>query len=526
MKKRNLLSMALASLALTSASAAEYSIIKDGELAEGIELIAHEGAGDKIEFGKECPGGGTAALYTTEVTYSNVRFYAKDKALDLDNTWVVEVEYYYDEFNEDGNPNVPDDYLSEKWTLLSFGIAEDTVGGVFSPQVETKLDAKFEGTTFRGNMGKVNKDSAYIFTRADKFTNGAKFFTFSFCDQMKDSKAPVRGQQLYIKNLKVVSDGYKPFYAENFVFSGAQIWNNYTYVEKYYINNETLEFEELNTDGGKKNANWVGCIAMSSDAIDFDLASVNLRRLWEPNGTDASLKYYDPELTLALNVLKANPNSTYINNIPVEAIAGKDITIDFLSKWQADAKDETMDEETDPALRALPISVIFDGKVTEAISAVAEGALIEGQWTAYSHKVTIPQGTKVMTIKFASNENFSYCVDNLFLTVADGSYKLSNFAEDAQDPTDVVPGAIEKVVLEDHVASIANDANASAYFDGDNFIVKADEEIASISIIDMAGKTASVNGGEFNVSGFNKGIYVFVAKTVNGASISGKIIIE
>lgn len=532
MKKRNLLTMALAGLTLSSVSAAEFPIIEDGKLAGGIELIEHEGAGDQIEFGVTCPGGGSAALYTTAAKYSNVRFYAKDKALDLGANWIVEVEYYYDEKNEDGKDNVPEEYLASKWNIITFGVAEDTVGGVFSPQVEADIDGKFEGNVFRGNAGKVCKDSAYIFTRADKFLNGAKLLTFSFCDQITTPEglediSEYRGQQLYIKNLKVVSNGNKPFYAENFQCDGATAWTEaHAGFEKYILDTKggTNEISITTAATKKQNSAWKGGLALTSDNNGTKKQShCGLFRSYEANGVDGSLKYYDTEILHALAMPKANVSSSYIWGIPVEAIAGKDITIDFISKWKANETAEGLTAETEDALRKLPVYVIFDGKIDEAIDL---DYLINGMWSAYSKTITIPAGTKTMSIKFAPNDNFSYLVDNLFLTVADGSYKLGNFAEDALDPTDVVPGAVEKVVLLDHVASIANDANASAYFDGDNFIVKADEEIASISIIDMAGKTASVNGGEFNVSGFNKGIYVFVAKTVNGVSISGKIIIE
>lgn len=526
MKKRNLLTMALASLTLSSVSAAEaeFPIIKDGKLADGIEVIEHVDAGDKIEFDKECPAGGAAALYTTEAVYSNVRFYAKEKPLNLDETWIVEVEYYYDEKNDDGNYNIPDVYYDEKWNLLTFGIAEDTLGGVYGPQVETDIDAKFEGQVFRGNAGKVCKDSAYIFSRPDKFTKGARLLTFSFCDQMKAGGDQTRGQQLYIKNLRVVSNGHKPFYAEKFSYSGLEAWTeSFSKIENYIVDEKDGTYKvALATSGTKQiNANWVGGIALTSGNSGSKVQShCGVARSYEDNGTDASLKYYDSEILHALAVAKANVSSSYIWGIPVEEIAGKDITIDFISKWKAKEKEEGFTAETEDALRKLPVYVIFDEKIDEAIDL---DYLINGMWSAYSKTITIPAGTKTMSIKFAPNDNFSYLIDNLFLTVADGSYKLDNFAEDALDPTDVVPNNLVLI----HVASIASDdANASAYFDGDNFIVKADEEIASISIIDMAGKTASVNGGEFNVSGFNKGIYVFVAKTVNGVSISGKIIIE
>jgi hypothetical protein len=324
--------------------------------------------------------------------------------------------------------------------------------------------------------------------------------------------------------LKVVSDGRKPFYAENFQCDGATAWTEaHAAFENYILDTKggTNEISLTSAATKKQNLAWKGCLALTSDNEGTKKQShCGLFRSFEANGVDGSLKYYDTEILHALAMPKANVSSSYIWDIPVENIAGKDITIDFISKWKANETAEGLTAETEDALRKLPVYVIFDGKMNEAIDL---DYLINGMWSAYSKTITIPAGTKSMAIKFAPNDNFSYLIDNLFLTVEeDTPYIFNKFVNTTLDATDVRPEEVDT-----HVASIASDdANASAYFDGDNFIVKADEEIASISIIDMAGKTASVNGGEFNVSGFNKGIYVFVAKTVNGVSISGKIIIE
>ena len=159
---------------------------------------------------------------------------------------------------------------------------------------------------------------------------------------------------------------------------------------------------------------------------------------------------------------------------------------------------------------------------SDELFTVCENGEMTASWTMYEGSVAIPSGTTSFDIVMSPNANYSYNIDNLHV-----DDKMNYFKTGAGEGLDAGDLVVSGTALRTHVASIASDdANASAYFDGDNFIVKADEEIASISIIDMAGKTASVNGGEFNVSGFNKGIYVFVAKTVNGASISGKIIIE
>lgn len=532
MKKRNLLAMALASLALSSASATSFDLIKDGKFVDGVKFC--KTASTDVLEENEVDGVGPVVTYTRgEKDYQQVNIYSEN-ALNLNQNWIWEIEYYYE------NGNIPESYLSPKWSAITLGIGRDTsyikqvsVKGVvkdstfnFVPEITTPIDGKFDKQVFQGNADRINKDSAFIFSRQDmEVSKEAKFFSIAFCNQAGGESNI--GVQLHIKNLRIVSDGIKPFYAENFSYSGLDAWVDAAMVEKYYLNKEDLSFSELNTETtAQANTKWNGSLALAVDKVKFDeTCQAVLLRLWEDNGTDASGIYYDSELLHGLNIQKGNVNSTYIWNIPVENLTAKGdckISVKFLGKWQASATEEGMTENTEADLRELPIFAIFDNNLSSA-TAVVEGALIEGQWTAYNSEITIPANTKTLTIQFKSNPNFSYCIDNFFLAPTEDT--LLVFDAYDKDPYDAKDSRPSKIGV--HVASIAsNDANASAYFDGDNFIVKADEEIASISIIDMAGKTASVNGGEFNVSGFNKGIYVFVAKTVNGVSISGKIIIE
>lgn len=524
--------MALASLALSSASATSFDLIKDGKFVDGVKFCKTAST-DVLEEG-EIEGVGSVVTYTRgDKDYQQVNIYSENE-LNLSKNWIWEIEYYYEK------GNIPDAYFESKWSAINLGIGRDTsyvkqvmIKGQlkdstfnFIPEVTTPIDGKFDGQTFQGNAGRINKNSAYIFSRQDmEVSTSAKYFSIAFCSQAGGESNV--GVQLHIKNLRIVSNGNKPFYAENFSYSGLDAWVDNGLVEKYYLNPADLSFDELNPESSAQaNTKWAGSLALAVDKVKFDeTCQTAVLRLWEANGTDASGIYYDSELLHGLNIKKGNVNNTYIWNIPVtrEYVKDHKISINFLGKWQASAKGEVMTAETDEALRELPIFVIFDNDLSSAVPAVAEGSLINGMWTAYEHEITIPAGTKNMSIQFKSNPNFSYCIDNFFLTSNDSTYVFSEYSEDPYDKKDVRP-----TIITAHVGSIASaDANnATAYFDGDNFIVKADEEIASISIIDMAGKTASVNGGEFNVSGFNKGIYVFVAKTVNGASISGKIIIE
>ena len=543
MNKKHLLALAMLAGVGTSALAEKHYLVKDGVLAEGVTLL-DAGEDDYISEGKS-PDGAAALLLTHVKQWSDARMYT-EKAVNLNTHSKLVIDYYFDELSM-GN-------YTGKYPAIMFSFGTDTIGGKYTrddaSHTVASIDAKFK---HMGKEGKLVSDTAFIYSHPDKADKN-RFFSLSY-----DRDIEANDNVLYIKNIYLLEEK-RPTFAENFDPAGSFVYSDVDKGEKYVISKgETSLRVDATTSKfvGVKNEACKGGVALSvldPDGNAFeesrygkkDVATfyAPLKRRWEKFGSDVNTgssddkdqpiftepitvvpgAFYDTEIYHSLYVAKelAALNGSYaFKSLPIGKEKGKeatDLKVSFLAKWSVvDGEDIESGED-----KTLPVFIKFDN--SDELFSVCENGEMTASWTMYEGSVAIPSGATSFDIVMSPNANYSYNIDNLQVDEIGGcNYVFATEEGSGLDEGD----RIVEAAIGTHVASIAsNDANASAYFDGDNFIVKADEEIASISIIDMAGKTASVNGGEFNVSGFNKGIYVFVAKTVNGVSISGKIIIE
>ena len=116
----------MAGLGLNSANAAEQYIIKDGVVADGIEVLKYATAadGDAVESGATAPDGTTAAKITHQVMYNDVRFYSK-AGIDLTKNWNLVIEFYYK------GGTMHDTIAGNKWAALNMGLVDDTTGGKY-----------------------------------------------------------------------------------------------------------------------------------------------------------------------------------------------------------------------------------------------------------------------------------------------------------------------------------------------------------------------------------------------------------
>lgn len=544
MKRKKLLALAMLAGISMGSFAENHYLVKDGAFVEGVSQL-DPGEDDFLSEGKS-PAGDAAILLTHVKKWSDARLYT-EKDVNLATHSKLVIEYYFDKLSLENYP--------AKYPAITVGFGTDTIGGLFTRDAAahtvTGIDVKFKHI---GKEGQLVKDTAFIYCRPDKL-EGNKFFTISY-----DRDIEPNDNVLYIKNIYLL-DEKAPFFAENFE-ANAPTYQDEENAERYVISNGEVSLQADYSNGfagdilALKNSFFKSGFALSSidpDGKAFEegtfgitynsLFNAPLRRRWEPFGSDVNTgtlddadqpvytdpitvapgAFYDTEIYHSLSVSKnvATVNGSFgFLNIPLNEVAEENssLKVSFLAKWSA-IKDEDLTAEAD---KTFPVFIKFDNGDKVKVSEED----MTGTWTIYEGDVAIPSGVKSFDIIFSPNTNYSYNIDNLQIALDKQPYTFTiGKGEGIDAGDDVVTGVTTEPFS--HVASIASDdANASAYFDGDNFIVKADEEIASISIIDMAGKTASVNGGEFNVSGFNKGIYVFVAKTVNGVSISGKIIIE
>lgn len=550
MKRKHLLAWAmLSSIGFGSVNAADqFYLIKDGVLQEGVVAIEpNDAAPDFFSTKQKAPDGSECVTLTHVKEYTEAKMYIEE-GVNLLQTHTLIIDYCFEALAE-GN-------YGGKWPVIQYGFATDTTDNRYGKDACPgwgAFDVKFK------HYGKENQwvsDTALVYARPDQLDEVHKLFVFAF-NRENNMASTEESNVLYIKNLRLVANEEtsgenipRPFFAENFEPVGLAQTSSASTSDRY------LKFKDENEKrlykDGYSNKTFMGGFALTTidpngavisidpdwgDEILDGTCRADFKRLWETFGSELNSgslvegaenptpdfskpfsitpgAYYDTELFHTLFVpQKFGENGVHTGflNIPLKGnpdISGE-ISVSFLAK--------TTSSITEGSNTEIPVFIKFNNsdeiKVTSDVLAPA--------WTKCNGKVSIPAGAETMDILFRSNPEYDYNIDNIAITA--NEYYFAKTVEGSG----IDKGDFICIEFNANVASIESEnANASAYFDGDNFIVKADEEIASISIIDMAGKTASVNGGEFNVSGFNKGIYVFVAKTVNGVSISGKIIIE
>ena len=96
MNFKSLLFSAFAAGFAMSANAYEISIIEDGKLAAGMEVLE----GEKVlEYSEgTAPDGASSAIFTPVSEYAECRIYNAE-GFDLEKAWNVQVEYYYEEMD-------------------------------------------------------------------------------------------------------------------------------------------------------------------------------------------------------------------------------------------------------------------------------------------------------------------------------------------------------------------------------------------------------------------------------------------
>ncbi|MEE0996351.1 MAG: T9SS type A sorting domain-containing protein [Paludibacteraceae bacterium] len=558
MNKKSLLAWSLLTcMGISGASAADQLfLIKDGKLQEGVvALEATEDAPDYFTEGVKAPDGSECVSLTHLKTWTEAKLYIEE-GVNLGETHTLIIDYCFKAL-EQGN-------YSGKHPVLGWGFVPDTTENRYTKTNCSGwncFDVKFK------HYGKENtwvSDTSLVYLKSAELGKGNahKLLLIGF-NRENEAMTNEDANVLYIKNLRLVANKNtaegnvaRPFFVENFEYESLPTYSDGQDVVRYLVaKGEKSLILKSGSASGVANQKMTGCFALSAidpegvaisvdnwgdEVFDGDF-NTSLKRLWETFGSElnsgsyvegtenstaptpdftkpfsiAPGAFYDTELFHSLLVKKELAGKGYYGflDIPVGKLVKergeKKFSVSFVAKTTSSIAEGSNVE--------VPVYIKFDDNSEILVTTES----LFPAWKEYTAEIDVPEGASTMSILFKPNADYNYYVDNVTVAASQSYYPkgVDGSGLDAKD----------KIVVEFdvHTASIeANAANASAYFDGDNFIVKADEEIASISIIDMAGKTASVNGGEFNVSGFNKGIYVFVAKTVNGASISGKIIIE
>ena len=528
MKVKSLLSVVLlAGFGFGTTSAEVQYLVKDGALMKGVSILKYDAktTGDTIAFDKTAPDGSPTALLTHRNTFKDVRFYVND-GIDLTKTWNIVVEYYF----EKGQVS---DLLKgqHKWPGLNVGFVEDTVGGNYTNKKEfsnVTFDVKF-----KRQADMWNADTAFVYSAP--MNQSAKMLSFGWQRQVpatKDSSLVV-----YIKSIKLIGNGNKPFFAEDFEHTDLEYDEVKAGVPLFQIKKGEVSAYSGSTLGN--------CTAMTSyipvyiEKNKSLYTDVSARRLYENMGTDGG-GFYDCEILHCLEIMNSNvndPEEAHAHRdgktfffIPTDGLSKvKKFNVSFIEKWDAKMDYEGLTASTGKDSLSLPFSYAFvdqpaDG-VTATLTPFIDTLKIAGQWTAFkSGDVAMDNSKKYLALVLEPNPYFSYVIDNIQLTAVGDGDGLS-LAGATADVTNGVSTYAMGATPAASVETVLSDAKLSIYPNPSADVVTVNNEgVQSVVVYGLDGAVkASANGNAINVSNLAKGIYIVKAYTAEGV-IAGSII--
>jgi hypothetical protein len=528
--KKHLLSFALlAGLAFTT-SADEFYVIKDGKFVDGVEVLEYEDPADGPKVEETTAPDASAAVSVTHQKYcTEARFYVAN-GIDLNRTWELEIEYYYEAVDSIKHSG------ANKWEVINFGLHTDTVGGNYT------LSGVISDNTFNvKNKTKANTwnvERQFVYTPNNIQT--VKEIIFGWQRQLgqTDEEEITNAKPVYIKNLKFVGEGNKPFFYEDFDGSafGAHYATGANGINYYVITDEGVtEYanssvnavsSELTANPFKCQLNWY---TVQDTRVNFSIkqVSLSLTRLFEDSGSDNS-GYYDTELLHALALTHptnsgkrtaAGNNGRSFVLIPTCGLEGTtNITVDFLSKWNSSQTTEVFAESADSLV--LPIKYAFVDDAIEAstcdLTLLTEEPM-SSIWMAYSAKIPYTATKKYLALVFDTPEFLSYVVDNLRLT------------SDAVSAPQITEEVVYPAQFECYTASVdnveADVEEAVVYPNPATDVISVNNEgVESVEVLNTLGAVVvSAVGNEVNVANLASGLYIVKGNTANGV-VTAKII--
>lgn len=388
--------LAFVLLVLMSASAwsqtAKYWIIQDGIINpkyRQFNMSSEDGVGDTLVQGVG------KSVFKHNEQWSIVCFDLTNSPIDLSQVDCIYMEYA-----------LPKKVLSEsfveedkKEAYFRFELFDDVESsqlyGTSSLMATCYIDGrmKSKANQFRG-------DFSQIFSKQK--TNPAKCLTMSYTRQYD---VPTTAE---IKNLYICSTGKKPFYAEDFEGSGADLI-------PYYVTKDSKSYKQ---EDGTIFYKILGDVLVGEHTIS-SVSKFSLMKLWDMNPTD--LRFLDQEMNHSLCVEKGK-KSILINEIEIPTGA----TQLFVKCAQ-----KTL-EQTDSVIYS-PIQIVFDNGKT--VSPFSKEKINSG-WINSTASVTVPSGATTFEIRFPV-KNYTYVVDNI---------KIST--EAIKEPTAIESKALDQIVIE------------------------------------------------------------------------------
>ncbi|MBE6327067.1 MAG: T9SS type A sorting domain-containing protein [Bacteroidales bacterium] len=577
MIKKFLLAGSVLSLAFASnAAEKEFYVIKDGKMVNCEFVPSSEPVADSYEISESTNAAGDAMvkIKNPAAQYKSGLLYLP-KGIDLNEAWNLEVEYYFDE----GTELTAECYKRECWR---FDLMADTMPSGDSiwkcdpkqPEFRishVSIDAWFRDFYSLENsksvldnhgVGKLRKVTKYVYSsplypKEVAKRGDANIVKAIFIGMFPEAKAEIVG---YIKNLKFVSDGIKPFYADKFV----------PVVGEGTIHATSMANYVYGSNGGTHADGEIGDFTSSGD-ID-DPTKMYGQQLFVSNGTSASYSsmlgdrmycddgeqgpvgFYDSEYGYLPYVGKAvkgdriEKKTGLLCDVQLRIPLGvgavkKTISIAMRMGHNAGTTGgKTPYEEyatTSTDIR-FPVEYRFEAGDAKTISNKTEWEKFTPTFTkggddtvdsiprmmqmVYGN-VDLPSNANeysYITLRFVPNDVISYMFTDLTLTGDQNAWpgKPEDYVLGADYLGNMIPTSfqadVENVVAKGEVSIYPNPAT--------DVITVTNEGVESVAVYSLTGSlVASSESNVVNVANLVKGVYVVKANTEAGV-ITGQII--
>lgn len=577
MIKKLLLASSVLSLGLAAnAAEKEAYIIKDGKFVNCEFVPSAEDVEEsyEIEQSKNAAGEAMVKVKNPAKNWKAGLLYLSEP-VDLNETWVLEVEYFFEKDMELTGPCAK----HEGWTFDlmadSTAFEDGTSWKCDKTQIEYRIahvsiDAR--GRDFFDAKGELDNHGVGELRTVRQYVYSSPFLPKTVAERGDANKVHAifltmfneAGAELvgYIKNLKFVSDGTKPFYAERFTVLNGEGTIHSGSVESFLYGKITetgvdaLDFENFAPVNPTKT---YGQQALVSNSGDGFYAEVPTDRMYLEKNDQAEAEFYDTEYgflpylvaqttdyTSSLgrtdddgNVCDAEMRIPFGKNIVKKNISIQ-MRLGHNGGQTGDLTPYATYKKKSSDSDHFPVKYRFEKGDAKTIEAATEwidfrptytkggddyvDSIPTMMYTVYGD-VEVPAGDYThINIRYIPNDVISYMFADLRLTgdlnawpKAAKDYVLGADFAGYKIPVSLAPGTdVKNVVAKGEVSIYPNPAS--------DVITVANEGVKSVAVYTVAGSlVASSESNTVNVASLANGIYVVKANTEAGV-ITGQII--
>lgn len=443
-----------------------YWIVKDGIINENILQLPYENNDGSLLNSGKTYNGETVAEFLKLNQYNDVRFDLSAAPLNLEKTWVMNIEYAIPSAIDPASVTYQEFAAGEvadgTKPAFIFGLQDEveTSKGTDALQARITVQAGIDALV-NGNEFKTRKQ--YVF--ANPAIKEMKYFCMSYVRESKEFLEPA-----YIKNLYFYGEGNKPFYAEDFTLVNATIYQDNT------VKLAIATPEEFHG----------GIIPSLSSGKAFYLS-----RCWDKTPDESGI--HGSEIYHGLSITHTKPDLlTSINEIAIpDGMKTFEVAMLIKKRYLDTDAEHEANWEAAVASNTIPnisnISITFDNGEEIALYTDQQ---IPSIWSWEKQVVNVPDGVKSCTLNFKAMP-FSYAVDQIRL-----GDKLVTGIEEA--PAEIAA----KVVISPNPTSD---------------ILTVNTEANKMEVYGLNGVLAiEAAGNQINVSSLAKGIYVVRIYTNDG----------